>query len=135
MEAPVLRVKKISEDATIPVYDKSKQYVFFSEKDMFIPANTLAAIPTGISTAFPNNYCLLLVDLVDNIKVLGGLIDSDYRGAIAVITINPVDVTIKKGDPIGRGTVIEIALPEIVCDDYLSESDSDEESVVNNNEN
>lgn len=122
----VLSVRKLTEDATVPVFDEEQQYILYAAEDMELIKNQPSAIKTGISVAFPKNYCAFIVGN-GTCKCIGGLIDSDFRGEISVITINPTNISIKKGAAIARMAVIEIGHPEIYNDDKMD----DESNAIN----
>lgn len=115
----VLEVKKMVDEAIIPTYSDENHYTIYALDDTEIKADTTVGIRTGLIFAFPSNYCCLLVSAKENLKALGGLVDSDYRGEIKVIGTSPVDIIIKKGDIIAKAFILEIATPEIkICDEF-----------------
>lgn len=123
----VLSVQKISENAKVPEYDSINQYTLFSTEDVHLPANKVVPVPIGLRLSFPKNYCGFIVDGF-GLNAIGGLIDSDYRGEIKAMVYNQHEVLIKKGDPVARLIIIEVGLPEITTDDYLNESEGEEEN-------
>jgi dUTP pyrophosphatase len=127
----VLSVQKIHENSKVPIYDKINQYTLFSSEDMFIPQNKIVAVPIGIRLAFPRNYCAFIVDGY-NFHSVGGLVDSDYRGEIKAVIYSPIDAHVKKGDPIARMILIEIALPTFKTEDYLKEMETEDENTICN---
>lgn len=122
----VLCVKKVHENAIIPKYDSRNQYTLYALEDTVIPPNTPYLIKTGIATAFPSSHCALIVGN-GKCKTIAGLVDSDYRGEVSVITINPTEVTVKQGEAVARMIVIEIELPEIEVEDSLEETEIENE--------
>lgn len=124
----LLEVQRITEDAKVPQYTKENQYVLFSSEDKLIPANKTVFVSVGLRVAFPNTHCALIVDY--NLPLSAGLVDSDYRGEIRTLVFSPTDVTIKKGDPIARMLMIEVALPEIIAEDLLVELESEDENTA-----
>ncbi|ELA41921.1 uncharacterized protein VICG_01105 [Vittaforma corneae ATCC 50505] len=129
----ILSVQKVSEDVKVPVYDKVNQYILFASEDKHLLPNRVTPIPVGVRIAFPKNYCALLIEGF-NLYAVGGLVDSDFRGEIRALVHSPVEVFVKKGDPVARMVMIEIALPEIVTEDYLKDSETDEENTLSNDD-
>lgn len=91
----ILKVKKLSEDAVLPGYAHPGDAgldIFSNEKVTLKPRES-AKIKTGVSLEIPKGHVGLMWDksgLSTNhkIKVLGGVIDSGYRGEIIVGVIN-----------------------------------------------
>jgi dUTP pyrophosphatase len=84
-------------------------YKIQDESKIFISPNKRVAIPTGIRISFPNYMCFDIrprsgLSLKYGIDVLGGTIDSDYRGEIFVLLINEGDttITIESGERIAQ---------------------------------
>lgn len=129
----VLSVQKTSEDVKVPSYDKVNQYTLFASEDKHVLPNKVTPIPVGVRVAFPKNYCALIVEGF-NFYAVGGLVDSDFRGEISALVHSPVEVFVKKGDPVAKMVMIEIALPEIVTEDCLKNSETDEENLPSNDD-
>jgi dUTP pyrophosphatase len=122
----VLNVKRLREDALLPTYDEKSQYILYSPVDFDVEPNKINPIALGFSTSFPTNYAALVVE--NNVlNVLGGLIDSDYRGEIHFVGISEKELKIKRGQPIASIIMIEIDHPIMECDEVLSTSDTEEE--------
>lgn len=122
-----LRIQTTSQDVKAPQFTNGG-YTLFSAEDKLIPANKVVSVPVGARLAFPKEFCGLIVD-GGNFFALGGLVDSDFRGEVTAMIYSPCEVQLKKGAPVARLMVIEIALPEIETEDYLRESD-DAENVM-----
>lgn len=122
----VLCVKKLKEEAILPTFDEKLQYVLYAPYDITITPNKPSVIPLGFQMSFPKNYAALLVDC-GRAETLGGLIDSDYRGEIGIITSSDIEVKFTRGQAIGRVILIEIAHPLLEDTEIMSSSGSDEE--------
>jgi len=97
-------------DAMIP--KKGSKYAagydLYSIEKTLIPSNRFVKIDTGISLAIPNGYfgkieCRSSL-ASQGLSVLGGVIDSDYRGNLIVILLNNTNTPyeIKKHDRIAQ---------------------------------
>lgn len=69
----------------------------------------VSKIKTGIGMEIPREYCLILKDrssfAAKGVHILGGVIDSSYRGEIMVMMVNfgYDDVEIKQGQKFAQG--------------------------------
>lgn len=80
---------------------KDNEYFHSSEEITILPYNHIM-VPTGISTEFDSTYVLLVKKY--NLPVLGGVVDSDYKGQIYCILYNNTNkiINISIGDKIGK---------------------------------
>lgn len=81
----------------------------FSSESVLIPAFERASIPTGVSMEIPSGVVGLIwprsgLAKLMGIDVLGGVIDSSYRGEIQVILFNSTDqdIYLDKGSKIAQ---------------------------------
>jgi dUTP pyrophosphatase len=90
-----------------------------------------AAVPTGIALALPSGYAGLVVPRSGLARRRGlgivnapGVIDSGYRGEVAVVLVNHgADVVaIERGDRIAQLLVVAVALVELEIVDDLPPS-------------
>lgn len=99
MERPFLKVKKLSERAILPSkrdedagYDL---YGLFDEDPKFLYPGEIYMVPLGISTEFPKDYVLYVVERSGSgskgISTRAGVIDSGYRGEIKTPLNNTSD--------------------------------------------
>ncbi|KAI3659793.1 hypothetical protein MP638_002750 [Amoeboaphelidium occidentale] len=121
-EMPPLKVKRLSEDAQLPKRGSSKAagYDLFSAKEMIIPAQGKAIVPTDISIAVPEGTYgrvaprsgLAVKHFLD---VGAGVIDEDYRGPVGVVLFNfsQTDYKVQKGDRIAQLVLEKIMTPEV----------------------
>lgn len=119
---PVVRIKKLRDDAQIPLYKRPGDAAFdlFSAEDWTLVPNEQHIFKIGIAMAIPEGHVGLIWDrsgmgAVHGIKTLGGVIDHTYRGEIGVGLINltkgPYEV--KKGDRIAQMLIQEVITAEI----------------------
>ena len=129
-----IKIKKNHPDAIIPSY----QSINAAALDLYSLDN-ITLIPkqkhifnTKIKMEIPEGYFGSIRDrsgLAANhgIHVLGGVVDSDYRGEVGVILINLGDkeYNISKGERIAQMVIHEIPLVQIQEVDSLSETKRD----------
>ncbi|RJQ51287.1 MAG: dUTP diphosphatase [Actinobacteria bacterium] len=109
-----LRIKKLSDDATVPVYayHGDAGCDLFSCSEVVLPPGGRAMVPTGLALAIPDGYAGFVqprsgLAAKHGVSVLNtpGLIDSKYRGEVCVILVNldPSQVyTVAKGEKIAQ---------------------------------
>jgi dUTP pyrophosphatase len=122
MSKLALRVKKLSEHATIPVRASARAagYDLFAAYDTSIDAHGKALVKTDISLAIPNGHYGRIAPRSslawkNHIDVGAGVIDEDYRGPLGVVLFNHANepFEIKRGDRIAQLIIEVIAHPEI----------------------
>lgn len=91
----LLRVKKLSEFATIPVRASARAagYDLFAAHEHTIPANGKALIKTDLSLAIPVGHYGRIAPRSslawkNHLDVGAGVIDEDYRGPLGVVMFN-----------------------------------------------
>lgn len=118
-----MRLAKLHNDAIIPTRGSKSAagYDLYCYEDITLFPITPTIIPIGISLAIPQNHYGQIAARssmgAKGIIVLGGVIDSDYRGEIKVCLISTLmqsPVTISKGSRIAQLLIIPIHTPEIV---------------------
>ena len=126
-----LKIKKLHNDAIIPhyVHDGDAGLDLYSVEEVLIFPNERKIIPTGISMEFPQDYVALIWDksgLAGNygLKVMGGVIDCNYRGEYKVILFNTSnkEYLVKKGEKIAQLLIQPVILAEIEETSNLSDS-------------
>ena len=119
-------IKKLDPKVAIPSY-KTKgasgmDLMAFVKKKIVIKPQTSALIPTGLSTAFSENYEIQIrprsgLAAKNNISVLNtpGTIDSDYRGELKIIIFNHSkhDFVVNNNDRIAQMILTPIAKMEL----------------------
>ncbi len=131
-----LKVKKIKENAVLPTRatNGSAGYDLCAciESDITVHKNEIVKIPTGISAEIDTNEAALMIYPRSGLASKSGItlancvgvVDSDYRGEIAVPLINlgNKDFTVQSGMRIAQIVVTPIFLPDIEETDALSET-------------
>ena len=131
-----LKVKKIKENAVLPTRatNGSAGYDLCAciESDITVQKNEIVKIPTGISAEIDTNEAALMIYPRSGLASQSGItlancvgvVDSDYRGEIAVPLINlgNKDFTVQSGMRIAQIVVTPIFLPDIEETDALSET-------------
>lgn len=114
------KIKRIDKNLPLPVYETSGSVGFdlLCRKEMSIPPNETALIPSNVIIQTPSGYLLLVTLRSSTPKRKGllkphgvGIIDQDYCGnndeiMIQVYNFSKKNVTIKRGEKIGQGMFI-----------------------------
>ncbi len=117
-----VRIKKLNDDAIPPKYahEGDAGMDLYSRETMILKAGTRHLFKTGISMEIPEGYVGLFWDksglaFKNGITVLGGVIDSGYRGEFGVILLNTGedDYEIKKGDKIAQVLIQPVVNAEL----------------------
>lgn len=125
-------VKKLREDAYLPTRgsEHAAGLDLYSIEEVLIPPGERALVKTGISVAVEHGTYFRIAPrsglaYKHGIDVLAGVVDSDYRGEIAVILNNlgNKDFHVMKGDRIAQGIIEVIQLSEVVEVDDLDSTD------------
>ena len=107
----VLKYKKLHPDARIepPAYSGDAGYDLRCTEGVTLVPHGRAQIKTGIAVEFPEGYFGCVWDKsglshTSGIKVMGGVIDSGYRGEILVGVVNTGNdtFTFQKGDKVAQ---------------------------------
>jgi dUTP pyrophosphatase len=125
-----LKVKKIHQDAKLPVYGHwgDAGLDLFSSMDFVLEKGQVEPIPTGIQVAVPDGYVGLIWDKsgvsLKGVHRLAGVIDSGYRGEVKVVMINlgAGPFVIDKGMKIAQMLVQPITKVDVVEVDDLEET-------------
>lgn len=131
----ILKVKKLDPEAILPSYAHS----WDAGMDMFCMENVtlapgqVAKIKSGIAVEIPDGFVGLCWDksglaMNYSIKVLGGVIDSGFRGELifGVINLGKEEYTFKKGDKVLQMLIQKVEKTDIVDSEELSETDRGE---------
>ncbi|CAK9146355.1 unnamed protein product [Ilex paraguariensis] len=125
---PLLRVKKLSENAVLPsrASPLSAGYDLSSAIETKVPARGKAMIPTDLSISIPEGTYARIAPRSGlawkhSIDVGAGVIDADYRGPVGVILFNhsDVDFEVEVGDRIAQMIIERILTPEVAEVDDL----------------
>ena len=98
-----------------------------------VAPRALVSIPTGIAIALPSAEYVALVFARSGLGIKKGVclsngvgvIDSDYRGEIAVglVNLSGEDYTVQPGDRIAQLMVVPVVQPTVTLADELDETD------------
>ncbi len=128
---PTLKVMKLSPDAIVPSYAKPGDAGFdlFSMIDGKIGPGRTKIIPLGISVEIPKDWCILFIGksglaTMPGIAILGGLIDSGYRGELKAVLLNAGQARFEfeKGDKVTQGVLFYSPQAEIIEVQSLGDS-------------
>ena len=128
----VLKFKKLSPDATLPVYatDGSAGMDFCSNADVWLEPNVPTMVTTGLAVEIPWGFELQLRSRssmgANGVLLTNGVgtVDSDYRGEIKFNLINVLSerMFIGKGTRIGQGIVSPVFRATLKEVDELSDT-------------
>lgn len=132
----VLKIKKLVEDAKIPTYAHTGDagLDFFAYQTVTIKPGESHSIKTGIAVEIPESYVGLVWDksglsMNHGLKVLGGVIDSSFRGEVvmSLFNLSQKEYTLEKGQKIAQ--MIIQKFEEVIVNEVeeLSETSRGEE--------
>ena len=137
MEQPLLKVKKLRQDAILPQYGSAfaagaDLCACLTEEKMIVPPHETVFVPTGLAFQIPEGYVGLVAarsgiackrDLAPANKV--GVIDSDYRGEVMVALHNHGNEPreIERGERIAQLLILPYLAVSFACVDELEETD------------
>jgi dUTP pyrophosphatase len=119
---PSLRVKKLSNNAQLPVRasEKAAGYDLFSAYQVVIPKRGKALVGTDIAVAIPSGHYGRIAPRSSlaskyGLDVGAGVIDEDYRGHVMVLLFNhsDTDFVVQKGDRIAQLLLERISTPPV----------------------
>jgi dUTP pyrophosphatase len=127
----ILKVKKLREDAKLPTHghpgDAGMDF-YAAESVVFLPRGQ-ARVPTGVAIEIPEGHVGLIWDKSSvsfnlGLKIMGGVIDSSYRGEIIMNLLNVTDkeVVLEKGHKVAQMLVQKFEHCEILEVDEISET-------------
>jgi dUTP pyrophosphatase len=126
-----LKVKKINPEAKLPMYAKvgdAGMDLFVTEEIILLPGQ-IAGIKSGLAFEVPDGFVGLLWDksglsIKHGIKILGGVLDSGYRGevVIGVINLGKEPYTFEKGHKLTQLLIQPILSVEVEEAETLSDS-------------
>ena len=127
-----IKIKKVDSDAKVPdqPYEGDAGFDLYANKEVSIKPGEKFAVPTGIALAIPLGYVGLIWDksgvaIKSGMKVLGGVIDSGYRGEILVGIVNLSNEIhkFKKGDKVAQMLIQEVSVPHLEEVEELDETE------------
>jgi len=128
----MLQYKKLTKNAIInsPAKEGDAGFDLLTNNFTTIHKDKIVAVSTGISLEIPKGYVGIICEksglaLKKGIQVMGGIIDSGYRGEIKVILKNNgvSDKTFKPNDKIAQLLIIPCITPKLVQVKVLDKSD------------
>ena len=117
-----LRVKKVSDDATVPLYAHPGDagLDLFAAETVVVNPGVVSRVRTGIAVVIPEGYVGLCWDksglaMGHGIKVLAGVIDSGYRGelVLGVINLGTEPYTFEKGHKVMQMLIQKVETVEV----------------------
>lgn len=133
-----IKVKKLTESATIPKYQTAGAAGFdlHADESLVINSGQTMLVKTGLAFEIPQGYELQVrprsgLSLKTSLRVSNspGTVDSDYRGEVCVIMTNTSTscsggaVAIEKGDRVAQGVICPIIRAEFESTDTLGDTD------------
>ena len=118
----ILKIKKLNPAAKAPSYAHHGDagLDLYSAEDKIIKPNERAIVKTGIAMEIPHGYAGLVWDksgiaTKGGLKVLGGVIDCNYRGEslVAIVNLSDKDYEVKKGEKIAQMLIQKVEHMEI----------------------
>ncbi len=128
---PLLKVKKLSPDAIVPTYANPGDAGFdlYSMEDGNIAPKHIKIIPLGLAVEIPKDWCIQFIGksglaTKPGIAILGGLIDSGYRGELKAVLFNAglEKHEFKKGNKVVQGVLYYSPQAKIIEVKDLEES-------------
>ena len=129
----IVNIKKLNKNAIIPTYANfgDAGADLYAVEDFELPADSCAAVGTGVAMAIPNGYVGLVHPrsgmALKGITVMNapGTVDAGYRGEVKVILVNHTDrpYYINKGDRIAQLVIQEVVVANFEEIEQLPETD------------
>ena len=126
-----IKVKKLKENAKLPTHGHPGDagMDFYATENVIFPPGKQMKIGTGVAVEIPEGYVGLIWDKSSisfnlGLKVMGGVIDSVYRGELIMSLLNTSDkeVIIEKGHKIAQMVIQRFEHCDILEADELSET-------------
>ncbi len=131
-------VKRLNDKAKLPTYahqGDAGMDLYYDGEDKALLPDVPTALTTGISVAVPRGCVGIIKEksglaLSKGLEVLGGVIDSGYRGEIKVIVKLPSNrmTTVTAGQKLAQLLIIPVKRVDVVEVDELPESIDGRES-------
>ncbi|HEY0220958.1 MAG TPA: dUTP diphosphatase [Candidatus Paceibacterota bacterium] len=127
----ILKVKKLTPDAVLPsfAHPGDAGMDLFANETVTLKPGEIGKIKSGVSMEIPDGYVGLYWDksgLSNNhgIKMLGGVVDSGYRGELimGVINLGKESYTFEKGHKVLQMLIQKVERPEIMEVEELTDT-------------
>jgi dUTP pyrophosphatase len=126
-----IKVKKLNKDAKLPTHGHPGDagMDFYCTEDVIFPPGKQERVHTGVAVEIPDGYVGLIWDKSSisfnlGLKVMGGVIDSSYRGEIIMnlLNVSNKEVLMKKGHKIAQMVVQKFEHCDILEVEELTET-------------
>ncbi len=130
-----IKAKKLHPDAILPKYalPGDAGMDLFSVETYELEPGQAVSVRTGIALELPDGYGGLIWDKSGlshkhQLKTLGGVNDSGYRGEIfvGIINLSRKKYIIEKGDKVAQMVIQKVERPEVIESNELSSSERGE---------
>lgn len=127
----IIKVKKLNKDAKLPIHGHPGDagMDFFAIDDVVFTPGEQARVHTGLAVEIPEGFVGLIWDksgisFNTGLKIMGGVVDSGYRGEIIMNFLNTSDkeVIIEKGYKIAQMIIQKFEHCNITEVDEISET-------------
>lgn len=127
----IIKVKKLHKDAKMPTHGHPGDagMDFYCVEDVIFPAGKQERVRTGVAVEIPDGYVGLIWDKSSisfnlGLKVMGGVIDSSYRGEIIMnlLNVSNKEVLMTKDHKIAQMVIQKFEHCDIVEVDEISET-------------
>lgn len=128
----MIKFKRLHPDARIPSYAHPGDagLDLYASDNYEIEPLGLVPISTGVATEIPDGYVGLIWDksglaIKNGLKVMGGVIDSGYRGEIVVglANLSKEKFIMNKGEKVAQLIIQKVESAEVEIADNLPESE------------
>lgn len=126
-----IKVKKLHPDALIPkfAYPGDAGMDFFALETTVVKQGEIARVRSGVSLEIPEGFVGLCWDksglsMKSGIKVVGGVVDSGFRGEfiMGLINLGKESYTFEKGHKVMQMLIQKVEHPNIIEVEELSET-------------
>ncbi len=127
----IIKIKRLNKKVSLPsyaYYGDAAFDLYTAEEIVFEPGKQMM-VSTGVAMEIPDRYMGLIWDksglaIKHGLKVLGGVIDSGYRGEVMVGMINLTNeiYTIEKGHKVAQMIIQKTEMVEIEEVEELSDA-------------
>ena len=126
-----IKIKKLHKDAKLPTHGHPGDagMDFYAIEDVIIPAGKQARINTGVAVEIPEGHVGMVWDKSSisfnlGLKIMGGVIDSGYRGEIIMNMLNTSDkdVLLTKGHKVAQMLIQKFEHCDIVEVEELTDT-------------
>lgn len=117
-----IQIKKIKSDAIVPKYALKNDagMDLFCNEDVRLKIGQRASVSTGIAIKIEDGYAGLIWDKSGlahkkGLKILGGVVDSNYIGEwfVGLVNLSQKNILLKKGEKIAQVLFQKIEHPQI----------------------